>query len=173
MTLLRRGHGACIVLWLAACTPALNWRETSPEGSGVALLFPCRAERHERTVRIGDADTRMQMHSCDAGGAVFSLAFVDVASPAEVAPLLAGMRAAAVANIGGAATALPWRPPGATPNEQTARLRVEGALPGGRRVVEHAAFFARGLRVYQATALGDGLDGDALDTYFGSIKVVP
>ena len=51
-------------------------------------------------------------------------------------------------------------------------MRIDGRLPDGRRIVEHAAFFARGLRVYQVTMLGESLDAEAIDTFFDSIKVV-
>jgi hypothetical protein len=173
MMLFRRRFAASFLLGLAACAPALNWRETRPDGAGIVMLFPCRPDRHERTISLAGAPMRMQMHSCDAAGAVFSLAFFDVADAASVSPLLAEMRRAAVTNVNGTATARSWSVPGATPNEQTARVRVDGRLPDGRRVVENTAFFVRGLRLYQATALGGTLDADALDTFFGSVKVVP
>ena len=112
------------------------------------------------------------MHSCRAGGAVFSLAFADVSAPAQVAVVLAALRVAAQGNLGGAVTARPWTARGATPNEQSALVRIDGHLPDGKRVVEHAAFFVKGLRLYQATALGESLDADALDSFFDSIQVV-
>lgn len=157
---------------LVACAPSLNWRETRPPGSGVAMLFPCRPDQQERTIRIAGAALRMQMHSCRAAGAEFSLVVADVAEAARVTPLLVALRAAAEANLGGASTARPLPLAGATPNEQSVLMRIEGRVPDGRRIVEHAAFFARGLRVYQVTTLGESLDAEAIDTFFDSIKVV-
>jgi hypothetical protein len=158
---------------LAACSPPLDWRQARPEGSGVTMLFPCRPERHERTVRIAGADLRMQMHSCDAAGTTFSLSFVDAGEPTRVEPLVAALKASAAANIGGVPVAQPFAPPGATPNAGSALLRIEGRLPDGRRVTEHAAFFVRGLRLYQATAIGESLPEDAVQTFFGAIKLTP
>ena len=158
---------------LAACSPALDWREVRPEGSDVTMLFPCRPDKHERTVRIAGADLRMQMHSCDSAGRTFSLAFVDAVEPTRVEPLLAALKASAAANIGGTPAQQPFAPPGATPNPGSALLRVEGRLPDGRRVTEHAAFFVRGLRLHQATAIGETLPEDAVQTYFGAIKLTP
>jgi hypothetical protein len=157
---------------LLACTPSLNWREARPPGSGVAMLFPCRPNQQERAIRIAGAAQRVQMHSCSAAGAAFSLVFANVAEPAGVTPLLAALRAAAQANLGGAETVRPLVLVGATPNPQSALVRIDGRLPDGRRVVEHTAFFARGLRVYQVTALGESLDAETIDTFFDSIKVV-
>jgi hypothetical protein len=115
----------------------------------------------------------MELHSCEAGGAPFSLAFVDAGDPGRVEPLLAALKASAVANIGGTPAAQPFAPPGATPNPGSALLRVQGRLPDGRHVTEHAAFFVRGLRLYQATVLGEALPEDSVQTFFAAIKLTP
>jgi hypothetical protein len=162
-----------LVPLLLACSPAFDWREARPEGSGVTMLFPCRPEKHERSVRIAGAELGMQLHSCEAAGAPFSLAFVDAGEPSRVEPLLAALKASAAANIGGVTLAQPFAPPGATPNPGSALLRVQGRLPDGRAVTEHAAFFVRGLRLYQATTIGEALPEDAVKTFFTAIKLTP
>ena len=172
----RRARAAASVLSLLAglvgCSPALDWREVRPAGSGVAALFPCRPDQHERTVHIAGADRKMQLHSCDAAGATFSLAVVDGAEPAAVEPLLAAMKASVAANLGGQASpAQPFAPPGSTPNPASALLRLTGRLPDGRSVAGGAAFFVHGVRVYQATAIGEALPEEALGSFFAAIKV--
>ena len=57
-----------------------------------------------------------------------------------------------------------------TPNPQALRLSVAGRLPDGSAVQEHAAFFTRGLRVYQATVIGAQLSPPAVETYFGALR---
>ena len=173
MSFLRGGLVAALLAAVAACSPSLDWREAHLEGSGVAMLFPCRVDRRERDVRMGGVALRVQMRSCRAADASFSLTYVDAPQPAQVGPLLADWRERAAANIGGAGVLRPFAVPGATPNEGSALLRVEGRMPDGRRVTEHAAFFVRGLRVYQATAIGEALPADAVETFFGAIKVTP
>jgi len=159
---------------LVGCSPAFDWREVRPAGSGVTALFPCRPDQHERTVRIAGADRRMQLHSCDAAGATFSLAVVDAAEPAAVEPLLAEMKASVAANLGGQASAAqPFAPPGATPNPASSLLRVAGRLPDGRPVAGGAGFFVHGVRVYQATAIGEALPEDSLTSFFAAIKLTP
>jgi hypothetical protein len=171
-----RGAAAAITGALAAlgCSPTFNWRETRPERSGAELMFPCRPALQERTVRIGSAVLPMQIHSCTAGAALFMLASVDVAAPAEVTPLLAAFRAQAAANLAGTATEQgPFAPVGATPNSQSARVGIVGARPDGRRVVAQAAFFVKGLRLYQASVLDadDASGREAVDTFFGAIRL--
>lgn len=163
-----------VALAAVACAPTLDWREARPEGAGVLMLFPCRPDRHEREVRMHAAPMRLQLHSCPAGGATFSLAVADTTDPAQVTPLLAALRAQAIANLNGAAIEEPLPAiAGATPNGQSALLRIDGRRPDGRPVVAHAAFFVKGLRLYQATVLGavEAVSAEALETFFASIRL--
>jgi hypothetical protein len=172
-----RGTAAAIAFGatLLACSPAFDWRETRPEGSGAIAMFPCRPVKQERSVRIGAAVLPMQLHSCRAGDTLFLIAAVDVADPAEVTPRLAEFRAQALANLGAASggEVAPIEVAGATPNPQSGRLGIVAARPDGRRVVAQAAFFVKGLRLYQATVLAaDGsLGRDVVDTFFGAIRL--
>ena len=158
---------------LAGCSPALDWREARPAGSGLTMLFPCRPESDARPVATSGGPIRMNMHVCRAAGLTFSILFGEVAEPAHVTDSLIELRAAAVANIAGSAAVQPWQVPGATPNAQGALLHIEGRLPGGRAVVEHAAFFVKGLTLYQATVLGDTVPAETADTFFRAIRLAP
>ncbi len=120
---------------------------------------------------MADIELHAQMHSYHAAAASFSPVYLDAARPTQVGPLLAEWRERAASNIGGASAARPVAPPGATPNERSALPRIEGRLPGGQRVIEHAAFFVKVLRIYHATAIGESLPADAVETSFGAIKV--
>ena len=172
-----RGAAAALLaaITAVACSPVFDWREARPDGSGVALMFPCRPVMEERRTRIGAAAAPIQLHSCAAGGAVFSLAAIDAADPAGVTPMLDAFRVQTVANLAGTATELgTFSPPGATPNPRSARVAIDGKRPDGRRVVAQAAFFVKGLRLYQATVLNADVAGgpEAADTFFGAIRLL-
>ncbi len=155
----------------AACAPALDWREFVPEGSDVSVSFPCRPDRHARPVVLAGATAQMQMLVCSAGDATFALAFVDVPDPARVGATLAELRRVAVGNVqGGAPQVAPLQVKGMTPNEQAARVSVTGRLPDGAAVQEHAAFFTRGLRVYQATVIGAAPAPQTVDLFIAGLK---
>ena len=157
---------------LCACTPTLDWREFEPEDSGIVATFPCRTDRHARNVAVAGTAARMEMLVCTAGGATYALAFFDVSGPAEVASALAGLRTVAATNLGVAEPAPePLRVRGMTPNAMAARLRISGRGPDGAAVQEQAAFFTKGLRVYQASVLGPTLADEAVDTFFGGLKL--
>jgi len=172
-----RGAAAALVAAIAviACSPTFDWRDVRPEGSDTALLFPCRPAKEERTTRIGAAPVPMQLHSCSAGGAVFALAAIDASDPAAVTPTLDALRVQTAANLGGTATAqAAFAPPGATPNPRSERMAIVGTRGDGRRVVAQAAFFVKGLRLYQAAVVNADVAGgrEAADTFFGSIRLL-
>ena len=66
-------RGAAVALAAAmaaiACAPTFDWREARPDGSGVAMMFPCRPATEERRTRIGAAVVPIRLDSCAAGGA--------------------------------------------------------------------------------------------------------
>ena len=165
---------ALLAIGLAACAPEANWRVFSAEGSGVVSLFPCRPDHHVRPVRVADAPVRMEMLVCAAGGSTFALGFLDVSDPARVNVTLGEMRSIALANVRGAAPQLALANiAGMTPNPQAVRLSTGGTLPGGSAVRVHAAFFAKGLRVYQATVMGAEPSSQWVETFFDGLKFPP
>ena len=171
------GAAAALVLAVAApaCSPTFDWREARPEGSGVAMMFPCRPVTEGRRTRIGVEAQAIDLHSCSAGGAIFSLARIDAADPSGVGPLLAALRDQIAANLAGTATEQgAFAPPGATPNPRSTRVAIVGRRPDGRRVVAQAAFFVKGLRLFQATVLNADVAGgvQAADTFFGAIRLL-
>ena len=155
----------------AACSPTLDWREFVPEGTDISVAFPCRPDRHARAVMVAGAKAQMEMLACKAGDATFALAFVDVADPGRVSVTLAELRATAASNLQGASErSTPLQIRGMTPNQQAARVTIVGKLPDGAVVQEHAVFFARGLRVYQATVIGAKPALLVVDTFIDGLK---
>jgi hypothetical protein len=169
MTLSRLGLAA---LFTAGCSQGMDWRETRPEGAGVVAQFPCKPDRHSRPVVVAGATARMEMLVCSAGGVTFAVSFLDLADPALVASVLAELRSKALSNIGGRQVhSLPVQVSGMTPNPQAALVSMTGRLPDGAAVEEQAAFFVKGLRVYQASAIGATLAPEATATFFSGLKL--
>lgn len=161
-----------VALLAAGCSPSLDWRETRPEGAGVIALFPCRPDRHARTVVVAGGATRMEMLACSTAGATFAVSFMDLAEPARVTPALSELRAAALSNIGGLQVhSAPSQVSGMTPNAQAAQVSMTGRLPDGVAVQEQAAFFVKGLRVYQASVIGAKLAPEMTATFFAGLKL--
>jgi hypothetical protein len=166
---------ALVVVLVAACSPALDWRDFVPEGSGIHVSFPCRPDRVARPVVLAGFAVTMELLSCSASDgpqrSTFALAFVDLTDPARVDATLLAWRAIALANVNGQQPqALPLLLKGMTANAQAGRLLVNGHLPDGAAMQEHVAFFVHGLRLYQATVLGTQPSAQAVDGFFGGLR---
>jgi hypothetical protein len=162
-----------LLVWgLAACSPELDWREVKADGAALTALFPCRPEHRTRTVALAGAVARMEMVSCAAAGSTFAVSYADLPEPAAVGNALESLRSLAVVNLGAATPAsLPFAVRGMTPNPRAARLRVDGRLPDGSAVQEHAVFFARGLRVYQASVIGAAPSSEAVESFIVGLRL--
>lgn len=159
---------------LAACTPALDWREWRPEGSGLAVLMPCKPDSQARSVGLVSTQVRLVLYACSAGGVTWGVAVADIGDPAKVGAALDELRASAVKNLGAVeVTAVPLQVTGATPNPASQRVQFSGRMPDGRAVTEQTAVFSKGTRVFQAVALGQTLEPEAVATFFGSLRLLP
>jgi len=163
-----------VVALLLGCTPALDWRELRPADSGLTVLFPCKPTSQARQVSLGPDVVRLELHACTAAGITWAVAFADMQHPARVGPALAELRMAAASNLSAApAQSLPLKIEGATPNPESQRVQFQGRMPDGRAVTEQVAVFAKGTRVFQAVALGEKIDTEAADSFFGSLRLGP
>ena len=170
----RTARAMAIALVLAGCTPALDWREVRPEGASVALSLPCKPSVFARKVALAESVVELSLHACSASGVTWALAHADMGDPAKVTAALRELRQSAAANLGAALPPLAaMAPPGATPNAESGRSVLEGRLPDGRQVGELVLVFARGTRVFQATAVGDRVPVEAADTFASSIRLLP
>lgn len=157
-------------LW--GCAPSLDWRELQAEGSGIVATFPCKPDRHSRSVTLAAQTVRMEMLVCSAGEVTFALSFADLSDPGQVGATLAELQALAESNLGAArADRVDARVPGMTPNPNAAHLRLEATQPNGTKLQEQATFFAKGLRVYQATVLGQKVPAEAAETFFAGLRL--
>lgn len=174
MKLHHRSATRSVVLMLAltgsACSPSLDWRDVRPAGSGAQVLFPCKPELNSRPV-TREQPSRMGLAICKADGLSFSLAWAEVADPAQVTPALQQMRGALLTKLGAQPAPLqPLQVPGMTPNPEAAAQRLEGSVKTGSQQAQ-VALFTRGLWVYQAVMLGDKRDDSAWSNFVDSIKL--
>jgi hypothetical protein len=107
-------------------------------------------------VPIEGTPLRMEMVTCTAEGIHVRSQHFAVRDPAAVSAAIDAVKAASVANLGGtrAENVCGFQLAGMTPNPRPARLEVTGRRPDGEAVDLHAAFFTRGLRIYQLSVLG-------------------
>jgi hypothetical protein len=163
-----------VLLTLAACSPALNWREVRPDGSGLLLMLPCKPDIQMRKVRLAGQAASVTLSACSSAGATWALTMSDLGDPQRVSLALQELQQSAVANVGAAESrAQPHAVPGATPNPGSVRLAMSGRLPDGQAVQEQMAVFARGTWVFQATVVGERLPTEGVEIFFGSLRASP
>ena len=159
----------------SACAPTLDWREVRPERSGLLSLFPCKPAARTRQLVLAGVAVEMSLHACIADGVTYAVAHADIGQPQGVDRALAEMASAAARNIDAVLSpaAGNLQVPGMTPNPQAGRHALSGRLANGQRVEEQSAAFARGTRVFQATMVGANLDAEAVDMFFGALRLSP
>jgi hypothetical protein len=152
---------------LAACQPALNWREARPAGSGAVALFPCKPDLEQRAAVAGQG--AMGLAQCEAAGRGFSLSWADTPDPTQAGAALKAMPRALAAKL---RQPLPPGEPlqvrGMTPLPEAAQYRLAGAGSTTR-----VAVFAHGGRVYQALMTAERDDAAAWESFLTGLSVEP
>jgi hypothetical protein len=62
----------------SACNPSLNWREVRFESVPGRVLLPCKPDRAERQVTLGDAKATLRMKGCEAQDLQFTWSQLDL-----------------------------------------------------------------------------------------------
>ncbi len=161
-----------IAITLSACTPTFNWRQVQMEQAALSGVLPCKPDVATREVVLGTATLAMQMLGCKAGDATFTLAAVQVASPAETASAVAQWQLAAQRSLG-VSGALPapqaFALAGSTPVAGTGKLFLEGAA-----VRLTAVWLVRGTQVFQAaiySPVNATLSPDVPESFFTGLRL--
>lgn len=166
-----------LLLLLAGCSPALNWRSVPLPDAAITITLPCKPDQAARTVELVGSSVELAMAGCDADGATFAVSHAALADPAQVGATLAHWRAAVIANLGTGAAAsavdTPYAAPGALPVPQSLRTVVRGQRPDGRAVVAQGVWFARAVgpqvRVYHAVVYTSKPRPEVVDQFFAGI----
>jgi hypothetical protein len=163
---------AAALLCVAACTPTLNWRETTLEPSGLHAMFPCKPDKVEHKVELAPGRP-LVLHAvgCEAGGATFVVLQGDVGDMSGLADAITQWKKASLASmksVGG--TEQPWRPAGALGLQQSAMVRASGQSPNGKPLQVQAAYFARGTSMFQAAIYAREVNAEMSEPFFTGLR---
>ncbi len=168
---LRNVSGLAAALGLVACAPTFDWRSVAMPGTQLVTELPCRPSRFERAVTVAGSPLQLFMLSCEAGGVTYGVASAEVRDPARVDAVLVALRDGAAAAIRSSASpvgALNLR--GITPFNGNSSVHLHGQRPDGETVDESIRVFARGTRVFQASAVGATLPEAALKPFEDGLR---
>ena len=158
--------GPAALVGIVACTPTWDWRSVPLPGTQLVTELPCRPSRFQREVTVAGVPLQLFMLSCETGGVTYGVATADVVDPARVNGVLLALRdsaAAAIRSSGTPAGALNLQ--GITPFNGNYSAHLHGQRPDGATVDEAIRVFARGTRVFQASAVGATLSEAALKPF--------
>lgn len=169
--------GGATVLCLAACAPALNWREVKPaEAQGLVALFPCKADTAVRRLVVpGLEGEAVDLHvlSCQAGGMTWALSHLDAGTPQRLTQALPALDQALWRNLAPSQNQQAQRQDlgpahikGADTHAASRQWLLKGIRPVSTSRVEpvqvKAWTFARGLTAFQASVWKNSTDGALL-----------
>lgn len=160
-------------LALAACSPAFNWRQVQPEGTQLRLLLPCKPDKAQKIVPLGGQPTPLSMLGCDAGGATFAVAVVNVADMTQAASVLAVWQNLTLDNmraVPGSAQVVPLKIPGASAALPVSALQARGQRADSTPVSGQMAYFAQGTQLFQVVLYAPKISPDVAETFFSSLK---
>jgi hypothetical protein len=159
------------VAWaLAACSPALDWREVRVE-PGLAAMLPCKPDKGARIVPMAGRQVQLDALSCDAGGATFALLSANIVDAGRAGQVLAQWKTATLANLRStAARESAFLPPGALNLRESLQVIATGQRANGSKVESHAAYFARGSHVFQAVIYAERLQPEMAESFFSGLK---
>lgn len=165
---------------VAACSPALNWREVRMDETPLRVLLPCKPDRAEREVDMGGRRMALQMLGCDADGATFAVshAHVPQADAPAAAQLLDGWKQAVLAHVQATDVhAQSWTVPGGWGAPQSQRLRAHGRQADGSAVTVEAAWFASvdatGIHLFHAVMFAPRPRPDVGETFLSGLAAAP
>jgi len=156
---------------LAACSPTFDWRSVALPDTQLVAELPCRPARFQRDVTVAGVPLQLFMLSCEAGGVTYGVASADVGDPAKVDPVLLALRdsaARAIRSADSVSGALNLH--GVTPFSGNTSAHLHGRRPDGETIEEALRVFARGTRVYQASAIGPTLPDAALRPFEDGLR---
>lgn len=168
------------LVWLAGCSPELDWREIRAEDVHVLVTLPAKPARLTRTINLEGLTLEMIMLGAQAREVAYTVGTVMLPEDTDAmrARALASMRAAMVRNIGGTVSA--ERP------VQVVRVDMGGQRTGAADAVEIEAggrmrdrdatligrFVAVGTQAWQAVVLGSRPDREAATLFLESLKLM-
>ena len=165
---------------LAACNPALNWREVRADTTELVALLPCKPDRGARAVSLGGQAVQLQMAGCEAGGATFAVSHATLADGAQAQAALAQWREVTLKNlraapaVPAAARDVPFAPKGAMALPGSVRVTAQGQRPEGGAVSAQAVWFARatptGVQIFHAVIYAERMAPEAAETFFAGLK---
>ena len=180
---------------LAACNPAMNWRETRIKDTALVAMLPCKPDAGARVVPLGGRNVSLHMTGCDAGGATFAVAHAIIDQASAAPAVLAQWRTATLANMGavssrdvplgarfsstssgtsnGASSGTSSGGGVGTPSAGSTALMLvtaQGRRKDGSAVAMQGAWFAKDAQVFHAVVYAERISPEVTEAFFSGLR---
>lgn len=160
--------GLVLATVLAACAPALNWRQVTLDR--ITLLLPCKPDRAQRSLRLGQRDVTISMAGCEADGVLFAVSHIHQPDAASAVLTASEWRTATLANIRATSVVEKKMPSIATTYAAT-QLFAQGVRPDASAVNSQLVWLVAGEDVFHVAAYATKLRPEQTDNLFSDIKI--
>jgi hypothetical protein len=159
-------------LALAACSPALNWREVRLDPSALVAMLPCKPDQGTRAVSLAGQKLSMHMMGCEADSATFAVSYVDLPDATQAAAVQAQWQMAMLGNMRATQNRQsPLNIKGVVGASGALQLQAQGTQPDGRAVMAQGVWFVRGAQVFHAVMYAAKLNPEAADAFFTGFRL--
>lgn len=161
------------LLFLLACSPALNWREVRLGGAGeYSALLPCKPDQATRPQSLAGYNVTLTMLGCEAAGGLFTIAVAELGTPMAAKTVMAQWQLNLLAALQAqGASRKPFAMAGADAVPEATALQVSGRGKEGRPVTVQAVWFARGAQLYHAALHAERPSEEMSEPFFSSLKL--
>jgi hypothetical protein len=158
--------GAVCALVLAACSPAMNWRQVNLQTLQARL--PCKPDSATRTVNLAGGPMEMQMMGCEADGALFAISHVRATDVAAATSALADWQTQALRALQ-AGPATPVTLPAAPWASTRVSLRAEGKNARGKPMQAQLSWWIRGTEIYHLAVYSEQLSDSITQAFLEDV----
>lgn len=156
---------------MGGCSPTFNWRQVRLDRTPLKGMLPCKPDQASRKMPLAGADVEMHMAGCEAGAALFAIAWIEVPDASQSGPALVQWQNAMLANMQAVTTQVEdYSPKGGSESPRGVRVSAGGRRLDGSAVQAQGAWFAHGKQVYHAVIYADKLNGDVVETFFTGLE---
>ena len=161
--------GLIMVLGLAGCTPALNWRAVNLDG--VSTWLPCKPDRAQRELEIGGQKIQMEMMGCEAQGVMYAVSHAKVLNPSESQAVAAAWQNASFKQmLAGAPQQSVFQARGEKP--VTGQFfKLAGARNNGQELKAQLAWVVLGDEIYHLAMYAQAITSEQADPFFSEVKI--
>jgi hypothetical protein len=156
-------------LGLAACSPALNWRDVSV--GDLTGVLPCKPDTAQREVQLGELRGPLSMAGCEAAGTLFAISTLQNIDASRAEQVVFVWKNRTIQRMVATETEV-WKPaPSAQSLQIILALKAVGKNENGAQVHARLLWLRSKDALFHIAAYGPRLEDDTLDMFTSQLRL--